>query len=299
MAKSALQQAFENFQQSPMYGAISQGAQHIGLNLPQKQFNYVSPLPEMETQAMRDPGYRAWIAQDQAAVASAKKDAGPVMINKTVQYPDWMANAPKKGIPVATPKVPQGVPLGQARVQPTITPTQAPQVLGATAPAGNYPEFKQFTTAPIPANLQALIYDAARKTGIHPAILASVLFSEHGFIADQNKTYNRDEQGNIIPNNYDRGIAQINSIAHPDITDQQAFDPSFAIPWAANRLSAAQQHFNNYNRAIASYNVGMGGANIQGPTPSGMGPRGQLYLNKVAAGLSPELRQQLGIVYAP
>jgi peptidoglycan hydrolase-like protein with peptidoglycan-binding domain len=37
-------------------------------------------------------------------------------------------------------------------------------------------------------------------------------------------------------NGPDRGLAQINKNSHPDISDAQAFDPLFAIPYAVQRL---------------------------------------------------------------
>ena len=196
--------------------------------------------------------------------------------------------SPVKELPIQQVKIKQA-PVAKARELQITQP--------ATANYAQFPEFKDFKTAPIPNNLQGLIYNSAKQAGINPAILASVLFSEHGFQVDQNKTYNRDVNGNIIPNNYDRGVAQINTLVHPDITDEQAFDPNFAIPYAANLLASHIKSLGNINRGIAAYNVGRGGATVNGPTPSGLGPRGSQYLGKVAAGLSPALRANLGIVY--
>lgn len=55
----------------------------------------------------------------------------------------------------------------------------------------------------------------------------------------------------------DRGLPQINSGAHPEITDSKAFDPAFSIPWTAKYLA------NNISllggdvvAAVAAHNVG-------------------------------------------
>lgn len=61
----------------------------------------------------------------------------------------------------------------------------------------------------------------------------------------------------------DRGLAQINSTAHPEVSDDQAFTPSFAIPWTGRRLRTAFETFNRdfdwdrqltWDLAIASHN---------------------------------------------
>lgn len=41
----------------------------------------------------------------------------------------------------------------------------------------------------------------------------------------------------------DRGLSQINLVAHPYITVQQAFDPHFAINYTADRLAKAREKF--------------------------------------------------------
>lgn len=40
----------------------------------------------------------------------------------------------------------------------------------------------------------------------------------------------------------DRGIVQINSYWHPEVTDEQAFDPYWAIDWAAKEISEGREH---------------------------------------------------------
>lgn len=43
----------------------------------------------------------------------------------------------------------------------------------------------------------------------------------------------------------DRGLSQINSLANPDITWRQAYDPTFSIDWSGNRLRTFYRKFRN------------------------------------------------------
>jgi hypothetical protein len=58
----------------------------------------------------------------------------------------------------------------------------------------------------------------------------------------------------------DRGLAQINSHWHPDVSDLEAFNAVFAIEWAANRLKSAHNKFKKdchdvaWDCAIANHN---------------------------------------------
>lgn len=291
-----------------LYDDIQNTLKSWGENLGLVPKPIVSPLPD---QATLDTPVKAFQAKDTLQrMERAHLDPNPKVYGPNegqIKYPDWMANAP-------TPTLSQGTPnrdmvvrkLAGNNITPTPTVPMRTSTLGVATQeqSGQYPQqysaFSDFTTTQVPQNLQPIIYNAAQQYGVNPAILASLLFSEHGLIADNNKTFNRDPNtGAIIPGNYDRGIAQINAKAHPEITDEQAFDPNFAIPWAAKTLSGHIKNLGgDINRGIAAYNVGEGGAQIQGPTPSGLGPRGQAYLNKVAAGLTPDLRKKLGIILA-
>jgi len=60
--------------------------------------------------------------------------------------------------------------------------------------------------------------------------------------------------GNVDPK--DRGLCQINGTAHPDVTDDKAFDPSFAIPWAVKYLKDGIDALGDIDAGLASYNVG-------------------------------------------
>lgn len=43
-------------------------------------------------------------------------------------------------------------------------------------------------------------------------------------------------------NGLDRGLVQINSFYNPHITDEQAYDPYWAIDWAAKEISEGREH---------------------------------------------------------
>jgi Transglycosylase SLT domain len=47
--------------------------------------------------------------------------------------------------------------------------------------------------------------------------------------------------GFIDPN--DRGLLQINRVHHPDVSDQEAFNPRFAAEWGARRMATASNLF--------------------------------------------------------
>jgi len=58
----------------------------------------------------------------------------------------------------------------------------------------------------------------------------------------------------------DEGYAQIHMPFHTDGTFQQAWSPTFAVPWAADYLNASFSHLMDWDAAVVSYNQGGGGA---------------------------------------
>lgn len=169
----------------------------------------------------------------------------------------------------------------QKPAQPSTQPIRVPTATPTTAPVNDLAHFTTVPTEQIPPDYKNLITASASANKIPPALLASLLFSEHGFSRDPGFNYNTD-------GSYDRGPAQINSSAHPEVTDEQALDPNFAIPWAARLLA---NHINNLGlqRGIVAYNAGEYGATqisdiINYPS-----------YQKVVSGLSPQLRKALGL----
>jgi soluble lytic murein transglycosylase-like protein len=111
-------------------------------------------------------------------------------------------------------------------------------------------------TASPSADILKTILEASGQSKVDPALIAAILTQESHF--------KPDVRGDSDPN--DRGIAQINSNAFPDVTDEQAFDPKFAIPFLATKIAEYLKYINgDINRDTAAWNVGRGGANINGP----------------------------------
>lgn len=149
---------------------------------------------------------------------------------------------------------------------------------------GNLPGYvSTMPTQPI----ENLIKKSAQQNNVPPGVLSAILWQESRF---DPKAVNVNDDGSK-----DRGIGQIHNKSFPNISDAQAFNPSFAIPWAARKLASDFQNFGEWGRAIAAYNVGRGGASVQGPEVYGGGPKGQSYLNNVANNMSPNLIDQLGL----
>jgi len=159
---------------------------------------------------------------------------------------------------------------------PTPTPQSSPEEGGLGGFAADMPEDA----------IKNLILGAAERYKVDPALLAAVLYQESRF--------NPQAIGDTDPN--DIGIGQINLPSHPNVTREQALDPAFAIPFAAQKLAGDIKHFDDVNRGVAAYNVGRGGANVQGPEPFGGGPRGQTYINNVSRNLDPEKLRALGLI---
>lgn len=101
------------------------------------------------------------------------------------------------------------------------------------------------------AQLQSLTQAAGAQYGVPPSILRGLIAVESG---GNPQAENHNANGSI-----DRGLVQINNQAHPGISDAQAFNPSFAVPWAAQQLAAAKKSTGSWVGALETYNSG--GAN--------------------------------------
>jgi len=194
-------------------------------------------------------------------------------------YPEWY----KQNINAKTEKRLTGKELGEfkqpARKEQVLTPTpeneQADTYIGLSQ---KKPE----------GEIGKQVINTSKKHSMRPELISAMLWQESG--------YKTDARNGTKETGIDRGIAQINSKAHPDVTDGQADDPEFAINWLGKEFASNLKHFDgDINRAIAAHNVGRGGANNKGDTPSGLGPRGQKYVDNVSRNLTKELRLKLGI----
>ena len=106
-------------------------------------------------------------------------------------------------------------------------------------------------SAQVPAAFAQLVGAAATRYQVPKGVLADVLAHESAW----NPSAVHVNSGGSV----DRGIAQINSWAHPNVTASQAFSPSFAIPWAARFLRAKYTAAGTWRQAVAAYNPGAPG----------------------------------------
>ena len=94
----------------------------------------------------------------------------------------------------------------------------------------------------------SIINNAANTENVPPQILTAVLQQESGL--------NPNATGKNTNGSIDRGIAQINNVAHPNVSNAQAYNPTFAIPWAAKYLSALHSKYGSWDAALQAYNSG-------------------------------------------
>ena len=135
-----------------------------------------------------------------------------------------------------------------------------------------------------------VVSNASKKNNVNSALIVAMLWQESGYSANAKNDGGED--------GIDRGIAQINSKAHPEVSDEQAYDYDFAIKWMAKELADSIEYFDgDISKAVASYNVGRGGVenNLRGETPFGGGKKGQAYIDGVSKNLTKELRKKLGL----
>lgn len=106
------------------------------------------------------------------------------------------------------------------------------------------------------ATTTQLIDQAAAQYGV-PVNLETALLRKESGLNPLATSYNRNSVGLITST--DQGIAQINSVAHPEVSRAQAYDPIFAIPWSARTLAGLKQQLGSWQAALEAYNGGVGG----------------------------------------
>jgi hypothetical protein len=85
----------------------------------------------------------------------------------------------------------------------------------------------------------------------------------------------------------DRGLSQISSLHHPEVSDKQAFTASYSMPWHGEMLAqAAKLFYGDWEAAVVSWNLGLGGARTwvldgKPQTRGGMTSPAWVYLNRV------------------
>ena len=132
---------------------------------------------------------------------------------------------------------------------------------------------------------------------IPPSVLAGIVQTESGFDEKAPDNNNKDKDGNVTST--DRGLAQINTKAHPEVTEAQARDPKFAIDFVGRTISNNQKYTHNWEKSIAAYNVGLGGLTSEnnGPLDSrGLNAPSRVYLNKVVKNLDSTAIKAYGLL---
>lgn len=214
---------------------------------------------------------------------------------------DWPSNAPNW---IATVGKQQPAPKEPRMMQVTEGSVLGDEVDQKVKNGRAHKGFKEEELKRPPSNVSKIIKEQSVEKGVDESVIASLLMTESGFVNDPSKdgiNYNKD--GSIASR--DRGIAQINDKAHPDVTDEQAYDINFAIPYATGILASHLKRFDgDYEMAIASYNRGAGGMNRRGiegdvfdhPQKTGWKINyAKRYLYAVSNGLDDETRKELGL----
>lgn len=104
-------------------------------------------------------------------------------------------------------------------------------------------------------NLKAIADAAARRYGVPPSLFRRLIQQESGWNPDA-----RNPSGAT-------GLVQIHLPSHPDISEEQARDPAFALGWGARYLAAQKKRFGRWDLALAAYNAGPGNVEKHGGVP--------------------------------
>jgi soluble lytic murein transglycosylase-like protein len=94
------------------------------------------------------------------------------------------------------------------------------------------------------------VHNVQRQYGIADSILCRVASLESDW----------DPAAVGVADAADLGIVQIHMPAHPTITVEEAFTPSWALRWAAAAIHTAYASLGDWDATIAAWNVGLGGA---------------------------------------
>lgn len=168
---------------------------------------------------------------------------------------------------------------------PTSTPTPA-----VPTPTPRFSAIPGYTNGEVPSNFASLIDSVSKKYNVNPALLAAHLHTESGFNPSARNVSHMDNGGVST----ERGAAQISDYWWPDVTDEQADNPEFAVDFLGKYLNSKMKIYNNPTFASASYNVG--GQLGEGYGPNGLGPKGSEYMNKIIRNLSPEMIAEIGLL---
>lgn len=98
-----------------------------------------------------------------------------------------------------------------------------------------------------PVSLLQMVEQASAQHGLPTGLLEGLIQVESG--------WNPHAVGQDV-NSIDRGLVQINSVAHPEVSAAEAYSPSYAIPWAAQYLSGLIRQCGSVVGGLEAYNSG-------------------------------------------
>jgi hypothetical protein len=209
-----------------------------------------------EAQVVSDPLYGPSIELVASVIESPTVSA--VTVEQSV-----VAIAPQVAAPVVEQAPAVAAPAVSAPVAESLVASAAP----VAAPAPVF-EAAPVAAAPAPAvekmPFQNMIQEAALKQGLPPEFLAAALDRESAGFKDK-YVYGWHVDGT------GRGIAGIDKKYHPEVSDDEAFDPYYSINWMANELGKLnRKHGNTYDAsreynggpAFSSSRIGYGGSTV-------------------------------------
>lgn len=162
-----------------------------------------------------------------------------------------MIDAPETGETVQVQPVPcQPLAIRRITVPAPVVAEAKVAPTAATASAGSV----QMGAISVPAQYAGLVEQAASKSGTPASLLAAILFNESRF------------QPDVVSSAGAEGIAQFMP-ATAAANGVDAFDPSSAIPGAANMLAQFHNAFGSWTDAVAAYAAGGGAVEAAGGVP--------------------------------
>ena len=108
-------------------------------------------------------------------------------------------------------------------------------------------ELPQSRISAVPEEYQDMVRAAAERTGLRESLIAAVIMNESSW------------NPSAVNEGGDRGLGQINPIAFPNVTDEQAYDPQFAIDFMADTIAGYVAETGDEGTAIAMYHTGRTG----------------------------------------
>ena len=191
-----------------------------------------------------------------------------------------MIDAPETGETVQVQPVPcqplairrvtvlvNGIAEGAAGTRAGATGTLDPAATASTASV-------QMGEISVPAQYAGLVEQASSKSGTPPSLLAAILYNESRF------------QPNVVSSAGAEGIAQFMPTT-ASVNGVNPFDPSSAIPGAADLLAQYHAAFGSWTEAIAAYAAGGGAVEAAGGVPEDSSTPAYVATTLAEAGMAP------------